>query len=97
MKGIMEEKKRKRWRPSLTAYRALEDEVSCLREKVTLLQSENARMAAGLEEASDTVSMLVKDCDSWRDKYRELSRRHDELKGRGLVARILNRGRDGQE
>lgn len=97
MKGIMEEKKTKRWRPSLTAYRALEDEVSSLREQMRLLQAENDRLTAGLEEASDTVSMLVKDCDAWRDKYRELCRRYDGLTSRGLIARLLNRGCDGQK
>lgn len=96
MKGIMEEKK-KRWRPSLEAYRALEDEVSSLREQMMLLQTENNRLTVGLDEASDTVSMLVKDCDAWREKYQEMSRRYDGLKGRGLMARILNRGCDGQQ
>lgn len=96
MKGIMEEKK-KRWRPSLEAYRSLENEVSSLRERVKLLEKENNLLTVGLDEASDTVSMLVKDCDAWREKYQELSRRYDELTRRGLIARLLNRGCDGQQ
>jgi len=92
----MEEKK-KRWRPSLKAYRSLENEVSLLSVKMELLEKENDVLKVGLAESSDTVSMLVKDCDSWREKYQELSRRYDELTRRGLIARLLNRGCDGQQ
>lgn len=121
MKGIMEEKK-KRWRPSLGAYRALENEVSELKEQLRLqlkadeyLSKEKKDLEVRLEaakgeisllkkgckdgsalvecierfedasrEASDTISMLVRECDAWREQY-------CELKNRGLWARILNR------
>lgn len=66
--------KKKRWRPSLGAYRALENEVSALREQ----------LARGSDDASGTVSMLVADCDAWREKYRR-------LKDRGFWSRLLNR------
>lgn len=52
----MEEKK-KRWRPSLTAYRELEKK---------------------LAEQIEGTSQLVKDCDAWREKYRELKKKYDD-------------------
>lgn len=113
---------KKRWRPSLTAYRALEDEVSELKEQLKLqlkadeylskekkdlevrfeaakgeieLLKKGCKDGSGLvecmkrfedasREASDTISMLVRECDAWREQYHE-------LKNRGLWARILNR------
>lgn len=107
----MEEgRKKKRWRPSLTAYRALENEVSELREQLRLqtraeelltkekrelevrLESAGASNCAecvrkfeqSMRDASDTVSMLVRECDAWREQYHALM-------NRGLIARILNR------
>ena len=105
--------KKKRFRPTLTAYRALENEVSELKEQLRLqikadelLSKEKKELEVRLEaakggdggyllkcieqfeiasrEASDTVSMLVKECDAWREQYHA-------LKNRGLWARILNK------
>lgn len=53
----MEEKK-KRFRPSLTAYRELESK---------------------LADQIDGTSRLVKDCDLWREKYRQLVKEHKKL------------------
>jgi len=80
---IMGETK-KRWRPSLGAYRALENEVSELREQNSSLLLDVRVLGGKLEEASDTISNLVRDCDAWRDKYRE-------LRGRGFWSRLFNR------
>lgn len=105
--------KKKRFRPSLTAYRALENEVSELKEQLRLqlkadeylskekkelevkleaaMSGENGyllncikQFEAASQEASDTISMLVAECDAWREQYHE-------LRNRGLLARILNR------
>jgi len=74
----------KRWRPSLTAYRALENDLSVAFEQNRLLSLEVTRLKCDLDDASDTVSMLVKDCDAWRDKFRALV-------SRGFISRLLNR------
>jgi len=55
----MEEKK-KRWRPSLGAYRALEKEI---------------------EGHMEDKSLLVAECDAWREKYRALYESVSELSG----------------
>lgn len=72
----MEEKK-KRWRPSLGAYRALEREVSMLREELRIVSEYDENDVIGLvrayEEQMEGKSRLVADCDSWRDKYRRLA------------------------
>lgn len=68
----MEEKK-KRFRPTLGAYRALEDEVSRLREELRLSERENTCLRQdGDEGCAETVHMLVMESDSWREKYRSL-------------------------
>ena len=68
----MEEKK-KRFRPTLSAYRALEDEVSRLREELRLSERENTYLRNdGNGDVAETVHMLVMESDSWRDKYRSL-------------------------
>ena len=69
----MAEEKKKRFRPSLGAYRALENEVSELREK-------NKRLENRLSEQIDGSSSLVHDCDLWRDKYQELFASHEAMK-----------------
>lgn len=72
----MEEKK-KRWRPSLAAYRKLERD---------------------LEDQVVGTGLLVRQCNEWRDGYRELLAENERLGGelerlraRGLWKRILNR------
>ena len=78
----------KRFRPSLGAYRALESEVSELKEQVRLLEKANGYTAEDVrelevykhkyEEQLDGTSSLVKDCDAWREKYRELHKKYEE-------------------
>lgn len=69
----MEEKK-KRFRPTLSAYRALEDEVSRLREELRQSERENTYLSDdGNGDVAETVHMLVMESDSWRDKYRSLN------------------------
>lgn len=65
----MEEKK-KRWRPSLTAYRELEKK---------------------LADQIEGTSMLVRECDAWREKYRAQSERLARLESRGFWSRVFNR------
>lgn len=68
----MEEKK-KRFRPTLSAYRALEDEVSRLREELRQSERENTYLSDdGNGDVAETVHMLVMESDSWREKYRSL-------------------------
>lgn len=93
----MEEKKTKRFRPSLRAYRALEDEVSALRERLRL-QCRDCSAEEALEEQIDGTGGILRDCYAWRRKYRALieeNRRLKEeterLRRRGLLARLLNR------
>ena len=78
------EGKKKRWRPSLAAYRELERK---------------------LESQIEGTSVLVADCDAWREKYRRLRNDHDatvrqfgelqyrvmELENRGFWSRLFNR------
>jgi len=66
----MEEEKKKRWRPSLTAYRELQRK---------------------LDEQIEGTSLVVQDCDGWREKYRLLLERYNRLKKRGFLSRLLNR------
>ena len=65
----MEQKEgKKRWRPSLTAYRALEDEVSVLREQLRIARSETTVTPEG-DEFIEGIHTLVMDSDAWREKY----------------------------
>ena len=69
----MEEKK-KIFRPTLSAYRALEDEVSRLREELRLSESGNTHLRDdGNGDVAETVHMLVMESDAWREKYRSLN------------------------
>ena len=69
----MEEKK-KRFRPTLSAYRALEDEVSRLREELRQSERENTYLSDdGNGDVAETVHMLVMESDGWREKYRSLN------------------------
>ncbi len=96
----MEEKK-KRWRPSLTAYRELENQVSELKE-------ENARLKGGKNETDrlkDKISVLEKsnklleeECDNLRGKLEEAGSTIDAMDKeifalchRSLWARIFNK------
>ncbi len=63
----MEEKK-KRWRPSLTAYRKLEKEVSELKNENAslersnqLMEEEMERLRGALDEAGDTIQAMDKE------------------------------------
>lgn len=84
----MEEKK-KRWRPSLTAYRAQEREIADLKEQLRLQEKAEGYTIGEIEELKgykkkfeeqlDGSSRLVKDCDLWREKYQELVKKYDSL------------------
>ena len=73
---------RKRWRPSLGAYRSLENEVSELREQLRLqclADGYSVKELAYLrkykrlyEEELDAKSRFIQDCDEWREKYRSV-------------------------
>ena len=90
----MEEKK-KRWRPSLGAYRALENEVSELKEQLRLSERENTHL-------QDELKVAVCSAKEWENTYNayksaidtevhELHMAIDIIKSRSLWQRILNR------
>lgn len=88
---------KKRWRPSLTAYRALENEVSELRERLMLLEKaegylseEKKELEAKYEAAMDEVSRLLGDCRAWREKYRSLCEGNGLTSNRGFWRRLFN-------
>ena len=72
---VMEEKK-KRWRPSLTAYRALENEVSELKEKLSRLMrrrgtDENVKVLRDHIEALESENSLLKRSNAMVEKGRD--------------------------
>ena len=86
----MEEKK-KRWRPSLTAYRALENEVSELKEGMTALKSENVSLKQSNDMLEKEIYRLRENVSKYEKESEELKDKLFLLKGRGLLARLLNR------
>ena len=100
----MEEKK-KRFRPSLTAYRALENEVSELREQLSLSEQSRRKLSEDYKRLRDELQSqreLTAECIRARDRWkrsceelvaskRELSEEIGRLLSRSLWQRILNR------
>lgn len=86
----MEEKK-KRWRPSLTAYRELEKQMKNEQDLHIHFAKECDRLKSELDSQIEGTSQLVKDCDAWREKYREQSERLARLESRGFWSRVFNR------
>ena len=100
----MEEKK-KRFRPSLTAYRALENEVSELREQLSLSEQSRRKLSEDYKRLRDELQSqreLTAECIRARDRWkrsceelvvskRELSEEIGRLHSRSLWQRILNR------
>lgn len=75
----MAEEKKKRFRPTLTAYRALQNELEALKvnyenrcQDIEVLRSEKKELSEKLEEQINGTSVLVSDLDIWREKYRKL-------------------------
>jgi len=81
--SIMEERK-KRWRPSLTAYRALEDEVSSLKEEKMLLEKSNGYMEKDL-------SRLRAGYESMEREVGDLEREVCYLRNRSFWDRVFNK------
>jgi len=79
----MEERK-KRWRPSLTAYRALEDEVSSLKEEKMLLEKSNGYMEKEL-------SRLRAGYESMEREVGDLEREVCYLRNRSFWDRVFNK------
>ena len=79
----MEERK-KRWRPSLTAYRALEGEVSALSEKNRLLEKSNGYMEKEL-------SRLRAGYESLEREVGDLEREVCYLRNRSFWDRVFNK------
>ena len=79
----MEEKK-KRFRPSLTAYRALENEVSQLNEANKLLEKSNKYME---EEAI----RLRKENEDLEKDVLDLKKELKNLRNRSFFERLLNK------
>lgn len=99
----MEEKKRVR--PTVAQVKKLSEELASAHERVASLQDAVLFLEHKLEELEKKyeeqvsgTSVLVKDCDAWRDKYRALmcdyKRQTDvlcRLRGRSLWQRITNK------
>ncbi len=82
----------KRYRPSLTAYRALENELAKTKESLRLqllegkhfadivdsLKKDIAKERSSCYTQLEGTSALVKDCDAWREKYRQLHAMYEE-------------------
>lgn len=95
----MEEKK-KRWRPSLTAYRELENLVSELKEENARLISkeESDRLKDKISVLEKSNKLLEEECDNLRGKLEEAGSTIDAMDKeifalchRGLWARIFNK------
>jgi hypothetical protein len=86
----MEEKK-KRWRPSLTAYRELEKQMKNEQGLHIHFAKECDRLKSELDSQIEGTSMLVRECDAWREKYRAQSERLARLESRGFWSRVFNR------
>ena len=99
---------KKRVRPTLGQVRDLENEVSVLKEQVRLLEMANGYSAEEIEhlfsykrmyeEQMDGTSVIVADCDAWREKYRKLKKESDTLqKSNSLMEEELKRVRKRAE
>jgi len=95
----MEEKK-KRWRPSLTAYRELENLVSELKEENARLISkdESDRLKDKISVLEKSNKLLEEECDNLRGKLEEAGSTIDAMDKeifalchRSLWARIFNK------
>lgn len=82
----MEQKteKKKRWRPSLTAYRALQRENEGLKEKLDMAERSNKYM-----EDERKRRNAIK--DNSKRIIDELKRELEYIKNRGFWARVFNR------
>lgn len=79
----MEEKK-KRWRPSLTAYRALENAVNELRVENESLKSSNGYMENELDRLRNKIECVEKENDRLRSEMFQMEKR-------GFWSRVFNR------
>ena len=100
----MEEIK-KRWRPSLTAYRALEDELGTVKEHYELakvavddknkliddLQSKNSALERSNVSLSDGIKRLRKDKEDLENEVVSLKKRIAFLENRGFWNRLFNK------
>lgn len=79
----------KRVRPTVGQVRKLEDEISQLKEEVSLLEKASGYTAVEImdmegykrkyEKQLEGTSALVAESDAWRDKYRMLVAKHKTL------------------
>ena len=100
----MEEKK-KRWRPSLTLYRSVVDELSEAKEQLSLQAQGEKCLREELRQSKEKLKVLDRSCDLMSA---ELTRVRDELveknkiiaernyeivclRKRGFLARLFNR------
>lgn len=79
----MEEKK-KRFRPTLTAYRALENEVSKLTEDKKLLEKSNTFCEEELIRLRGVIKEQDDEILSWKHEV-------EYLRSRSFLARLLNK------
>lgn len=102
---IMEEGKKKRWRPSLTEYRALERKVAELHDVITLTEREYgdalhayakkkeefARLEDALKKAVDHASSMEWQLNVEKGLKESAYRQIEELRSRGFWRRVFNR------
>lgn len=83
--------KKKRFRPSVTEYKALQQEVALWRERCQ-------RLSGDVESQVDGTSVLVGDCDAWREKYHVMMARCSALeKSNKLMEDELSRVKEQRD
>ena len=82
--------KKKRFRPTLTAYRALENEVSTLKEENAKLLSKNHVLEQSNELMEAELKRLRNALDEIIKSYALLGAEMAMLKARGFWARVFN-------
>lgn len=81
--SVMEEKK-KRWRPSLTAYRELEKVNADLRSHLLTLEQSNTLLEDELKNLRSKVELMKCSSDTLANELHRLS-------SRGFFARLFNK------
>ena len=95
----MEEGKKKRWRPSLTAYRALESEneelkkgnvTKVLRDHIDALEAENTSLKHSCTQLKKKLAVVRDQVKGAVVDYNRARREVLWLRGRSLWKRIIN-------
>ena len=96
--------KKKRFRPTVTAYRALEEELKITKQQLSNHMASNSRYMEDIAKFTSKVStlehsnrLLKEELDRVREANKELSKTNKQLcdelqviKSRGFLARVFN-------